>query len=122
MRNYLKAFIAISALLSATGVYGQTPKQVVSVAKTIIEYPDQLQATNDIVLATNMYGPETVNRLCVAALASLSPSTFSVERIIPFLGGTREALVNQCITDFCASGGNHTDFSNLAKSQYCVEN
>jgi len=120
-KNIKYVFIA-SMIFSSTAANPQNYKQAVPLAKEIFEYQEQLQATKDIVTATTTYGPEPVYNLCLAAYTSLSPSTFSIQRIFPFIGKSRDTMVKQCLTDFCASGGNHTSFSETATALYCVKN
>ena len=120
MRKYIQYSFFISSIFFTATAYAQSFKQTVSVAKSIVDYKEQLEAVDNIRKATMMYGPLQVHETCSYATGSLNPSTFSIQRIFPFFRKSRNDLVKKCLNDFCASGGNHTDLSKSVFSQYCV--
>lgn len=120
MRKYIQYFFFIIMIFFTSSAYAQSFKQTVSVAKSIVDYKEQLEAVDNIRKATMMYGPLQVHETCSYATGSLNPSTFRIQRIFTFFGKSRNNIVKKCLSDFCASGGNHTDLSKTYFSQYCV--
>ncbi|WP_156801007.1 hypothetical protein [Oceaniovalibus guishaninsula] len=121
MRKPLSALILVGALLSGTGVYAQNAGQMVAEAKCFAEFQDQLEAVTDIVVVTSLGGPEEVGAICAAAVGELS-LPLNKRSITSLSNKCKDTLANQCLIQFCASGGNTTDLSKSAVERYCIKN